>query len=220
MMITKSQEFTSTITPDKLSTSIVFNIVEKDYTQASNELSSLSRVLKKYEKICKNSGYSINKAQEWDKDKRKNIFIGYRGVLNLQCTYDHAGEIEKVYNEPAIKNLIERNKSVSVSNHGTQWIVSQRVLKKKQEALEAQAILFSRDFATHLSKLLKRTCTSQSIDLTGASTQPMPMMKQAVMLSRNMASESIEVAQPSKQDLTLRYRASYVFTCEARKALK
>jgi len=219
MMIAKSQEFTATIAPDKLFTKLVFDIVEKDYTKTSDTLTSLSHILKNYEKICKNSGYMINKALQWDSVKRKNVFIGYRGVLNLECTYDHASQIEKVYHEPAIKSLIERNKSVSVSNHGTRWIVSQQTLKKQQEALQEQAIIFSSDFEMRLSKLLKRTCVTKNIDLIGVRDHPVPMMRQATLLSRDKASDRIVAAQPSKQDLTLRYRANYMFTCEPRSAL-
>lgn len=106
MTITKTQEFTGTITPDKLFTRLVFNIVDRDYTQASNELSSLSNILKKYEKICKNSGYSINKALEWDSIKRKNILVGYRGVLNIQCTLMTKQIKLKLFTtSPLLKNL-------------------------------------------------------------------------------------------------------------------
>ncbi|WP_331775064.1 hypothetical protein [Sulfurospirillum sp. 1612] len=220
MMITKTQTFTATVAPDKLSTKLVFNIIEKDYTKTSQTLTSLSHILKKHEKICKNSGYMINKAMEWDSKARKNVFIGYRGVLTLECTYDQASQIETVYNEPAIKSMIARNKNVSVSNFGTQWIVSQETLKKQQDALQEQAIIFSSDFETRLSKLLKRTCMTKNISLIGVQNQPMPMMKHAVMLSRSAASDRIEAAQPSKQDLTLRYRARYVFTCVPKSVLK
>ncbi len=212
--ITKTQEFIGTITPDKLSTRLVFNIVDRDYIQTSNELSSLSNVLKKYEKICKNSGYSINKALEWDSIKRKNIFVGYRGVLNIQCTYNNANQIEAIYNEPTVKKLIKRNQSVSVSNKGTRWIVSKSAIEKKKEALENKAIIYSGDFAKRLSRLLKKRCFIKSINLSTLRMRPMPILLQKMVLSKGMASNIIKSAEPSKQDTILNYKANYIFKCK------
>lgn len=101
--LTKSKEFTATLSPDKLTTKLSISVIKDDYTKAANTISSLSTVLHQYENICKSSGYSIDKVGEWDNVKRKNIFIGYRGFFNLECEYFMPSDIEELYNNPSFK---------------------------------------------------------------------------------------------------------------------
>lgn len=212
--ITKSQKFVSSISPDKLSTTLNINIVEKDYTKASNELSTLSNALKKYENICKSSGYSVLKASEWDSTQKKNIFIGYKGMVNIACEYTTPREIEKLYNEPALKKLITDNKNVTMNNQGTRWIVSDDALSKKREELETEAILYANTFTTKLSTLLKKECATKEMHLSTLNQQPMPMYDNRMLLKEAVASSYIKANEPTKEDATLNYSASYTFTCD------
>jgi uncharacterized protein YggE len=212
--ITKSQEFVSLISPDKLSTNLNINVIEQDYTQASNELNTLSNAFKKYENICKSSGYSVMKATEWDNTQKKNIFIGYRGALNIHCEYSTLSEIEKLYNEPALKKLIADNKNVTMNNQGTQWIVSDDALSKKREELETEAILYTNTFKMKLSTLLKKECSTKEMHLSTLTQQPMPMSDNRVLLKGAVASNYIKANEPTKEDATVNYSASYTFICE------
>ncbi|MBU1659140.1 hypothetical protein KKG72_08830 [bacterium] len=212
--ITKSQKFVSFISPDKLSTNLSITMIEQDYTQASNELNVLSTALKKYENICKSSGYSVMKAMEWDNTHKKNIFIGYRGVVNIDCQYTTLSEMEKVYNIPALKKLITNNKNVTISNQGTRWIVSDDALAKKKEELETQAVLYANIFKMKLSALLKKECSIKEIHLSALNQHPMPMYDNRVLLKEAVASSYIQANEPTKEDATLNYSASYIFACE------
>ncbi|MDX1808574.1 MAG: SIMPL domain-containing protein [Sulfurospirillaceae bacterium] len=214
MTIHKTKKFVDSITPDRLSTRIALNVTEKDYTQASNTLSSLSTVLKKYEKICKNSGYAINKALEWDKSKGKSVFIGYKGTLNFKCQYDKPSQLEKFYNEPILKKLIENNKKVSVTNFGTQWIVSKHAIAKKKENLERRALLYSAKYAKRISKLLERRCTTKSIDLSPNTNSAIPLSRQEMILSKGTSTNLIHSSEPTKEDAEISYIADYTFICK------
>lgn len=131
--IAKSQLFSSSISPDKLSTRLLMSITEKQYAQTSNKLASISKILKKYDNICKDSGYSIVKATRWDSEKKKNLFIGYRGTISFKCEYNAPSEIEKLYNEPIFKKLVRRHNNVTLNNQGTRWIVSKDALNQKKK---------------------------------------------------------------------------------------
>lgn len=211
--ITKSKIFSASITPDKLSTRLFMSITEKEYAKTSNEINSLSTTLKKYENICKDSGYSIVKATEWDAEKKKNIFVGYRGSISFECTYSSPREIEKLYNEPLFKKLVRKRNNVVLNNQGTRWIVSDDALSQKKEELETSAIIYSDTYTKKLSKLLNKECMTKDIHLSSLQQQPYPVAKRAVMLSEAV-SDSIAPANPSKQDIDVKYSASYIFRCE------
>lgn len=211
--ITKSQIFSTSITPDKLSTKLLVSITEKEYAQASNEINSLSTVLKKYENICKSGGFSVVRASEWDAQKKKNIFIGYRGNVSFECKYKAPSDIEKLYNEPLFKKLVRRRNNVIVTNQGTRWIVSDDALNQKKEELETTAIIYSDTYTKKLSKLLNKECITKDIHLSSLQQQPYPVAKRAVMLSEAVA-DSIAPANPSKKDAEIKYSASYIFKCK------
>lgn len=211
--ITKSELFSASVTPDKLSTKLIISITEKEYAKTSNEVNSLSATLKKYERICKSSGYSIVKATEWDSVKKKNIFIGYRGNLSFECKYYTPSEMEKLYNEPLFKKLVRRRNNVVVTNQGTRWVVSDDAIKQKKEELETSAIVYSDTYTKKLSKLLNKTCTTKNINLSSIQQYPSPASKRNMMLSKAIA-DSIAPAEPSKKDIDVKYSANYIFACE------
>lgn len=211
--ITKSQEFSASLTPDRLSTKLYINVIKEDYAQAANTLSSISTAMRRYEKICKNSGYSINKAMEWDATKKKNVFAGYKGSFTLDCEYGRLQEMEQVYNDPFLKRLIRDNQKATVTNRGTQWIVSAKTALAKQEELETEAIKYSDTYAEKLSGLLNKQCKAKNIRLSTIRPKQIVTNK-AVLMFESAATDRIQAPNPTKQDTVINYSASYVFTCE------
>ncbi len=115
-----------------------------------------------------------------------------------------------------IKSLLKLkdDEDISVTVSGLNWIVSQNKKDKVIDELRLESIIWSKKYASEISKKINSTCKTKEIRISSIGVNPMYRNNKSdmMMLSSEKQRSNIPVPQANKNSLSI--NPIYVLECK------
>lgn len=202
-----SKEFSKSILPTELSSTIKVVVENQEEKEVISSLNQYNKFLTKYDKINK-SDISMAITPKYIYKDGQSIFMGYNGVLNATVSSTKSSKIKEFLEE--FYSQKEEN-NVSLLMPALQWRINDKVYEEELDQLRFDAILWAKSYSNELSKKLNNKCHVKNITLNGNSRTPMMYASEVKMLNTR---SKIEMPITEKVNETITIQPHFTLECQ------
>lgn len=205
-----NKKFTTTVTPDLLSTYISISIENMNEEYINENIEKFNNYIKSNNTVIKNNGsFTLSPKHRYHKNKQE--FTGYVGTLRYEVESTQAKELNMFMDKLIkMKNNIDLKKiELNISN--ISWKTSRNLYETSLEKLRLSTILWVESYSTSLSKDLNKTCNINTININ--TVQGINLMRHMDNISPAVKKSYLDVApENSQQNITI--NPTFVLECK------
>ena len=208
--ISKNMTFSKELRPTIMSSTITAIIKDKDKLKIQELFKEVIKISSD-EKICTDGSYSISPHYKYIRKKdglSENIFDGYTGRINFECKFKDTKKIDNIISK--MDKVSSKKDKLKLTLNPISWILEEEISKKEIDKLELEALNYTKSYTRYLSDIYSKKCAVKRVDLYNSSNIRLRSMPREDMA---MMKNSI-TTEPINKDLTLKYSAAYLFSCE------
>jgi hypothetical protein len=202
-----TKEFSKSLTPTELTSSIKVVVENEDEKEVISSLNQYNNFIKKYDEVSK-SDISISVTPKYGYKDGLSYFIGYNGILNYTVSSEKSSNLKEFLES---FYSLKHDNTTYLHMPTLQWKINDKVYNAQLDQLRLEAIEWGSNYSIEMSKKLNKQCTLKEISINGNFARPL-MYNSEVKMAKN--SNKMEIPSVEQVDEIVSIQPSFSLVCQ------